>query len=384
MTLMRKYLVKSGVLNFEGKKYTIYNNFYFQDDLYDFGEIVYDASTKLLTRNFKIDCEVADSKLYITKISCWGHEKNLDKFSKKKSALIVKLISNEITPKENRLMLSDYEKECISDYNIESLFNPKLKVFAYWFSGKIICRYIEQKIIENGLEKVKGHLRQDLTIEVSEGVVTSLKKSDLEDYSDFQTFGSALPKGDDFNWADSIHTPYLRFMGKPKKTGFYALTNRKGSVFNSFVYNFDSIEDFKKFLPLLFFPLKTNLSSFDDFCETDASKEFPEAYAAYLDARNETWQNEDDCTHFIDRLAKSDVVSLGCTKVRIFGKVADLLQVSAEEFEKCKEFDRVELITQANAKQAILNRYWEKYKRHPSENEDQFLDFLGGLRWFYF
>jgi len=146
------------------------------------------------------------------------------------------------------------------------------------------------------------------------------------------------------------------------------------------VWIFESIAEFKQFLPVLLFSWETSHSQDHDFESRVSEFTYEEGYALYQQALNEEWHSPEDCNRFLNELANKGI-SAEIVGIE-FGAVSDLLNVSDEEFDKCKEdlFSEEDLekagLTQGRYK--IFNRYWESHEEHPSENEEQFLEMLDG------
>jgi hypothetical protein len=152
------------------------------------------------------------------------------------------------------------------------------------------------------------------------------------------------------------------------------------NFWESSVWIFESIAEFKQFLPVLLFSWEASHSQDHDFEETVAELNYEEQYTLYIKALSEDWQSPEDCNRFLKELAGtgSSAETIGIE----FGAVSDLLNVSAEEFDKCKEDlfseEDLEKAGLSQGRYKIFNRYWESYEMHPSENEEQFLEMLDG------
>jgi hypothetical protein len=176
---------------------------------------------------------------------------------------------------------------------------------------------------------------------------------------------------------------YVDFQGAEKasreKYYLYEIHHMYHDHWESNVWIFDSIEQFKRFLPVLIFSWESVHFEDYDFEERVEEIDYEEGFALYQKALSEKWKSAEDCNRFLKELADAAFVSGDINPIE-FGIVADLLSVTVEEFEKCKDWLTTEKELQeaglAEGRYQIYSEFWRRFEKHPSENEEQFLEML--------
>jgi hypothetical protein len=100
----------------------------------------------------------------------------------------------------------------------------------------------------------------------------------------------------------------------------------------------------------------------------------------YEHALKEDWKDATDGKRFLTKLEETDTGKSAEINGIEFGCISELLSVSNEEFEKCKEYMSMEKELEdaglSEGRYRIFNKYWEEFAEHPAENEEQFLEML--------
>ena len=137
------------------------------------------------------------------------------------------------------------------------------------------------------------------------------------------------------------------------------------------VWIFNSTADFGKFTYAL--------ELFDYlFCYEDPDFEFDESdqtefYNYLYELINREWTLE-ACQKYLAKFHNSNI------EIKAFLPMENLLNIQQEEFEKCKKIyftlDQLEEVNLTEATYKILHRYAEDSEVAPSENREQFLEFI--------
>ncbi len=144
--------------------------------------------------------------------------------------------------------------------------------------------------------------------------------------------------------------------------------------YESYVWLFNSIEEFVLFLPAIVFnDIAVNCDN-HDFEEEFGDIDYTEKYKLYTSLMNNKW-DEAQCAKFVLDYLGSDELEL-----IEFGKVADLLNISDSEFEKCKDsystIEEIEKHGLTQGKYKILNKFYNQSKTRPSLNQTDFFEML--------
>jgi hypothetical protein len=146
------------------------------------------------------------------------------------------------------------------------------------------------------------------------------------------------------------------------------------------VWIFPDIKEFQKFLPVLIFSYETVHLQDEDFEENCEERDYQDAWDLYEKSSKENWKDAADGKRFLAELAKTGIAKDAEINGIEFGNVTELLNVSEDEFEKCKEYMSMEKELEeaglSEGRYRIFNKYWEKFSEHPAENEKQFLEML--------
>jgi hypothetical protein len=140
------------------------------------------------------------------------------------------------------------------------------------------------------------------------------------------------------------------------------------------VWIFNDLTYFKDFLPIIIFNdlvINEDRTEFDDV-------DWSEDYELYHSLQSKKW----DLLNVQDFLKKHGV----CSQMKFIelGKVSDLLEVSDEEYEKCKEsyssLEELEKIEVSEGRYKILHAFHVaqvmEYSKAPSYNPSMFLEML--------
>jgi hypothetical protein len=136
------------------------------------------------------------------------------------------------------------------------------------------------------------------------------------------------------------------------------------------VFVFSTPQDFGKFTYALEL---FDYVYFEDWEEVDEREDYSEFYQHLVQQREKEWTFE-DCVRYVSSFKPS-----GIELIR-FGKIQDLLEVSTDTFEKCKEIytskDELEVVGLNEAEYQIMNKYAKRSVIPPSRNEKGFMEFL--------
>jgi len=169
---------------------------------------------------------------------------------------------------------------------------------------------------------------------------------------------------------------------KATKTSFflYEQHHMHSDYWEDQVWIFSDIMAFKKFLPILIFSYETIHLQDEDFEENCEDRDYEDAWNLYEHALKEEWKDATDGKRFLAELAETDIGKSAEINGIEFGCISELLGVSNEEFEKCKDWittgKELEEAGLSEGHHRIFNKYWEKFSEHPAENEKQFLEML--------
>jgi hypothetical protein len=112
---------------------------------------------------------------------------------------------------------------------------------------------------------------------------------------------------------------------------------------------------------------------FDDWEEVDESEDYSELYQYLVQQREKEW-TFGDCVRYVSAFKPSSIELIH------FGKIRDLLEVSTDTFEKCKEIytsnDELEVVGLNEAQYQILYKYSHEAKGSPKDDLAFFLDFF--------
>ena len=133
------------------------------------------ATNSALWRGYFGEWEITDKKLYLTKISGNGKIRNQEKFRSGRLELRKKMKNGVITPQKNGHLLKILKEDCLEDIelSLKSLFHVEDKVFADWFSGRLVCPYGKMiQYIHLGYESV---YESELHLEILNGELVEFK-----------------------------------------------------------------------------------------------------------------------------------------------------------------------------------------------------------------
>ena len=98
-----------------------------------------------------------------------------------------------------------------------------------------------------------------------------------------------------------------------------------------------------------------------------------EIYQNLLALKNTIWTSE-TCEKFIKKFDHSSF------ELVQFGKVIDLINISDENFEKCKELyltkDQLENVALKEGSYQIISEYIRRQNKKPRDSKEEFIDFL--------
>lgn len=153
----------------------------------------------------------------------------------------------------------------------------------------------------------------------------------------------------------------------------YELHNYHHDTWGAHLWIFNSIEEFKEFVPALIFFDITYYN--DNLSEEEIEKfDLSENYKEYLKYKDLDF-NENLCIDFVKNFDSTNQLEL-----IEFGKISSLFEVNAETFDKCKNaLLSEELLLQTKLTQAqcqILIQFSKVSTTAPKFNKEVFLDFL--------
>lgn len=161
--------------------------------------------------------------------------------------------------------------------------------------------------------------------------------------------------------------------GKVTENGYYLyeIHDMGHQFYEGHVWVFDSIDAFVDYIPAIVFrDVVVHCEDEERFEDVD----FAEDYAFYETLVNQTWDFQ-QCIQFVE-----DHQSIGGLELIEFGKISDLVNVSREEYDKCKGFigsiDEMEVLGLTQGRYQIFHKFHELSGSIPSQDKAAFLEFL--------
>lgn len=153
----------------------------------------------------------------------------------------------------------------------------------------------------------------------------------------------------------------------------YEIRHMHSDFWESYVWIFDTINEFVNFLPAIIFSEFVIHSEDYDFEEEYGKIDCTSNYEYYQTILKDKW-DEARCKKFIDEFQAEGVEFIE------FGRVSELLSVSQEEFDLCKgTIDDINILEELGITQGrykILNNFHYLSNERPELNENGFLSML--------
>lgn len=154
----------------------------------------------------------------------------------------------------------------------------------------------------------------------------------------------------------------------------YEIHNTSFDFYESHIWVFDSIDDFINFLPAIVF--NDIAVNWETYSEDEASNnyDYTNDYTFFKKLKKQQW-NLQQGVDFVEKQPK-----FGNLELIEFGKLSDLIKVSQQEYDKCKNLyltlDELTKVGLTQARYKIFEQFHKCSKDLPSKNSHEFLEMI--------